>query len=159
MFGRFSRLLVVDGCHESRQVTHRILHRLGYENIEYAPDGRTALRMLLQTYYRLVIADWDAAQVTGLEILQAMRTDKRMSRTPFVMAIPRWQKKFVEVARDDGVTFYASKPLTSEVLAERLAQFEGTAAIVPKDVRREPVLTGPEMATPATPSQFSRRAL
>ena len=128
MLSRFSRILVVDGCAESRKTTHRFLHLLGYDNVDYASDGGPALKLLAQNQYRLVLADWDMAPIDGQHLLKAMRADQRSQRLPFIMAIARTQKKFSEIARDDGATLFLTRPFTADILAERIAQVNAFAS-------------------------------
>ena len=127
MIGQSSRILVVDGCEASRNATHRMLHGLGYRNIDYAPDSRVALRLIGQNNYRLVLADGDIAPTDGQDLLRQTRVDRRLRYLPFVMSIARWQKKFIEIVRDDGATLYLTKPFTAETLAERMAQVDSDA--------------------------------
>jgi two-component system chemotaxis response regulator CheY len=122
MFARFSRILVVDENAESRTAASRSLRILGYQMVDYAPDGGSALRLIGQNSYRLVLADWDMPSLGGQELLRRARLDQRRRCLPFLMAIDRWQKKFIEIVRDDGATLYLSKPFTTEILGERMAQ-------------------------------------
>ena len=128
MFGRFSKILLVDDSALQRRIMRGLLNTLGYENIDEAGDGRAALAMLSAHSYRFVLSDWDMAPVNGTELLRAMRNDVRWKRLPFLMVTARTQKKFAEIARDDGITHFLAKPFTADMLAERMARIGKTAA-------------------------------
>lgn len=128
MFARFSRILLVDDSVVQRRTTRGQLNALGLENIDEAGHGRAALALLAAHTYRLVISDWDVAPVNGSELLRAMRSDVRWKRLPFIMATARAQRKFAEVARDDGITYFLAKPFTVDMLAERIARIGSVAA-------------------------------
>jgi two-component system chemotaxis response regulator CheY len=147
MLGRLSRILVVDGDAVSRNTTHKSLHTLGYTMVDYAPDGRTALRLIGQSNYRLVLADWDMGPIDGQELLKQTRSDRRLRHLPFLMAIDRWQKKFIEIVRDDGATLYLTKPFTTEVLGERMIQVADDADRLIK-ASRAPMATAPTGPAP-----------
>ena len=122
MIGRFSRILVVDGNVASRRATNNVLRGLGHETIDFAADSANAMRMIGHQNYRLIVADWDMAPVNGADILREARLDRRHKALPFLMGIDRWQRKFIEIVREDGATLYVIKPFVAETLAERIAQ-------------------------------------
>lgn len=121
MLSRFSRMLIVDDDTSSRRSTHHALVSLGYDNIEScsSPEaGRRVDRFL----YRLVLADWSLQAFQGLDFLRLLRAETQNKSTPVIFAIQPAQKKFIEVARDDGTTYYLPKPFTKDAIADRLAQ-------------------------------------
>ena len=124
MFGRFSKILVVDDSAVQRRIMRGLLESLGYDNIEEASDGGAALHMLAQQTFRLVLSDWDMAPMNGLELLQRMRAEPRWMRTPFIMATTKSQRKFAEIPRDDGATHFLVKPFTADMLAERMTRVD-----------------------------------
>lgn len=120
MLGRFSRILVVDDRAAARKVLRGLLSQLGFDNVEEASNGRAALRLLEKHHYRLVISDWEMEQVDGSHLLRAIRGDPTFRRLPVIMASEPGQRKFVEIARDDGVTHFLPKPFTGDMLSERI---------------------------------------
>lgn len=121
MLSRFSRMLIVDDDTSSRRSTHRALVSLGYDNIEGCSNSE-ARRRVERFLYRIVLADWSLQTFQGLDFLKLMRTESQNKATPVIFAIPPAQKKFIEVARDDGTTYYLPKPFTKDALADRLTQ-------------------------------------
>ncbi len=122
MFGRFARILLVDDSAVQRKIMRGLLDTLGFENIDEAADGKAALVLLGVHSYRLVLSDWDMAPMNGPDLLRAMRRDRRWIRVPFIMATAQAQKKFYEIARDDGITYYLAKPFTADLLADRISR-------------------------------------
>lgn len=121
MLSRFSRMLIVDDNTSSRRLTHRALVSLGYDNIEGC-SSLEARRRLERFFYRLVLADWSQRMFEGLEFLKLLRDSPQNKSTPVIFGIQPAQKKFIEIARDDGTTYYLLKPFTPEGIAERVAQ-------------------------------------
>lgn len=99
MFGRFSKILVVDDSLVQRKIMRGMLNGMGFENIDEAHNGRVALAMLGAHAYRLVLSDWDMPDMNGVDLLDAMRADPRLRRIPFVM-VTAHAKRFGDVARD-----------------------------------------------------------
>lgn len=154
MIGRFSRILVVDGNVASRSTTNAILRALGYESIDFAGDSQTAIRMIGRQQYRLILADWDRAPVSGADILRQTRINKRLTTLPFLMGIDRWQRKFIEIVREDGAILYLIKPFSADILCERIAQVSRDAdQIGTVDLARHPP---PERVLARDPTSIPR---
>jgi CheY-like chemotaxis protein len=127
MLGRNSRILVADDSSVSRNVTHQALFNLGYKLVDHVPDGLSALRLIEQKNYSLVVSEWTSDRVKGGDILQQIRTHAQWRCLPFLMVIPQWQRKFIEIVREDGATLYLTRPFTPHVLHERMVQVDRDA--------------------------------
>lgn len=113
-------VLVVDDFATMRRIIKNLLKQIGYERIEEAEDGLKALQMLKSSKFDLIISDWNMPQMTGIELLQAVRKDPAMSKTPFLMVTAEADKDNVLMAIKMGVSNYIVKPFTAEVLQEKL---------------------------------------
>jgi two-component system, chemotaxis family, chemotaxis protein CheY len=78
-------ILIVDDYNTMIRILRNLLRQLGFTNIDEACDGRTALAKMRQKDYALVISDSHMTPMTGLELLQQVRADDRIGKTPFVM--------------------------------------------------------------------------
>lgn len=108
----YARILIVDDSRVTRAIIRAMLLGAGHQNIDEAADGREALGLLHKRTYALVISDWNMAPMSGLELLCAMRAAPHLRSLPFIMATARSQKRFSEIARDNGATRYLEKPFT-----------------------------------------------
>ena len=80
-----SKILVVDDFATMRKVIRNLLKKIGYENVVEAEDGVMALKELKAQKVDFVISDWNMPNMTGLELLKAVRGDGDLQKTPFLM--------------------------------------------------------------------------
>ena len=114
------KILVVDDFATMRKVIKNLLKQVGYENIVEAEDGVLALRVLKSQKIDLVISDWNMPNMTGLELLKAVRGDEDLKTTPFLMVTAEALQDNVIAAVKAGVSNYIVKPFTAEVLNEKI---------------------------------------
>ena len=68
----------------------------------------------------LAIVDWNMPNMTGLELLKAVRADAELAGTPFLMVTAEALQDNVVAAVKAGVNNYIVKPFTAEVLNEKI---------------------------------------
>ncbi len=78
------KILIVDDFATMRKVIRNILKQIGFENIVEAEDGVAALKMLKSQKIDFIIADWNMPNMTGMELLKAVRADSDLTKTPFL---------------------------------------------------------------------------
>ncbi|HOF04150.1 MAG TPA: response regulator [Syntrophales bacterium] len=120
------KILVVDDFATMRKVIRNILKQIGFENIVEAEDGAIGLRVLKSQQIDFVIADWNMPNMTGLELLKAVRADADLAKTPFLMVTAEALQENVIAAVKAGVNNYIVKPFTAETLNEKIAKILGT---------------------------------
>ena len=91
-----------------------------FTNIDEATDGPTALAMLHQGSYGLIISDWNMEPMTGLELLKEVRADAALKALPFVMVTAESKTENVVAAKQAGVTNYIVKPFNAATLKAKL---------------------------------------
>jgi two-component system, chemotaxis family, chemotaxis protein CheY len=116
------KILVVDDFATMRKVIRNLLKQVGYENIAEAEDGVNALKILKSQKIDLVISDWNMPNMTGLELLKAVRSDEDLKSTPFLMVTAEALQDNVIAAVKAGVSNYIVKPFTAEVLNEKITK-------------------------------------
>ena len=114
------RILVVDDFASMRNIIKGLLNQIGFQNIEEAKDGSTALEKLKIGKFDLVICDWNMPKVPGIEVLKAVRNDPRLKDLPFLMVTAEAKKDYIIEAVKAGVTQYIVKPFTAETLRKKL---------------------------------------
>lgn len=119
--GKEMKILVVDDFTTMRKVVRNLLKQSGYENIVEAEDGVAALRMIKSQKIDFIISDWNMPNMSGLELLKAVRADAEVSATPFLMVTAEALQDNVIAAVKAGVSNYIVKPFTAEVLSEKIA--------------------------------------
>jgi two-component system, chemotaxis family, chemotaxis protein CheY len=114
------KILVVDDFATMRKVVRNLLKQAGYENIVEAEDGVTALRVLKSQKIDFVISDWNMPNMTGIELLKAIRADDDLAKMPFLMITAEALQDNVIAAVKAGVSNYIVKPFTAEILNEKI---------------------------------------
>jgi two-component system chemotaxis response regulator CheY len=116
------KVLVVDDFATMRKVIRNLLKQVGFENIVEAEDGVNALRVLKSQKIDLVVSDWNMPNMTGLDLLKAVRADEELKATPFLMVTAEALQDNVIAAVKAGVNNYIVKPFTAEVLNEKISK-------------------------------------
>jgi two-component system, chemotaxis family, chemotaxis protein CheY len=115
-------ILVVDDYKIMVRIVRNLLHQLGFEDIDEANDGASALAKLRARRFGLVISDWAMEPMTGLELLQQVRADPDLKTLPFIMITAENRKDRVAKAEQAGANGYIVKPFTAETLNDRIAR-------------------------------------
>lgn len=113
-------VLIVDDYQTMIRIIRNLLRQIGFENIDDASDGSSALTKLNAKSYGLVISDWNMEPVTGYELLKAVRADPGHSRTPFIMITAESKTENVIAAKKAGVNNYIVKPFNAAVLKAKI---------------------------------------
>ncbi|MCP3676742.1 MAG: chemotaxis protein CheY [Deltaproteobacteria bacterium] len=120
MFEPSMKILVVDDFSTMRRIVKNLLKELGYQNFEEADDGANALAKLKSGKYDFIVSDWNMPNMTGLELLKAVRADGDLKAIPFLMVTAEAQQENVIQAVQAGVSNYVVKPFTAATLQEKL---------------------------------------
>ena len=114
------KILVVDDFSTMRRIVKNILKQIGYSDIEEAEDGNIALARLRQGGFGLVVSDWNMPNMTGLDLLKAIRADNVLNNMPVLMVTAEAKKENVVDAIQAGVNNYVVKPFTAVALKEKI---------------------------------------
>jgi two-component system chemotaxis response regulator CheY len=117
-----TRFLVVDDFSTMRRIVRNLLKELGYTNVEEAEDGAAALQMLRGDRFDFVVSDWNMPNMTGLQLLQAIRADETLKSLPVLMITAEAKKENIIEAARSGANGYIVKPFTAATLDEKLAK-------------------------------------
>lgn len=119
------KILIVDDFATIRRILKTILKQIGFTNIIQADDGTTALEELKKTAVDLIISDWNMPKMTGLDLLNYVRSTDGLREVPFLMVTAEGQKQNVMDAIKAGVTNYVVKPFSAETITEKLEEIFG----------------------------------
>ncbi|NLD35399.1 MAG: response regulator [Desulfatiglans sp.] len=114
------KVLVVDDFATMRRIVKGVLKQLGFNDIIEAEDGNMALKELQKEKIGLIVSDWNMPNMTGLDLLKAVRADEKLKSTPFLMVTAEGQKENVVQAVQAGVSNYIVKPFTPETFSAKL---------------------------------------
>ncbi|MCC6890196.1 MAG: response regulator [Hyphomicrobiales bacterium] len=113
-------ILVVDDYNTMLRIIRNLLRQIGFENVDEANDGRTALHKLREKSYRLVISDWNMAPMTGYDLLREVRADPELKATRFIMITAESKTDHVIAAKKAGVDTYIVKPFNAQTLLHKI---------------------------------------
>ncbi|CAG1065564.1 partial Chemotaxis protein CheY, partial [uncultured bacterium] len=120
MLDQNMKILVVDDFSTMRRIIKNILREIGYNNVDEADDGSTALEKLKSAKFDFVVTDWNMPNMPGIELLKAIRQDDGLKDTPVLMVTAEAAKENVVTAVAAGVNNYIVKPFTAAALKERI---------------------------------------
>ena len=113
-------ILVVDDYSTMIRIICNLLKQLGYQNIDNANDGATALAKMRAKRYGLVISDWNMEPMSGYDLLKEVRADAALATTPFIMITAESKTENVIAAKKAGVNNYIVKPFNAQTLQSKI---------------------------------------
>ncbi|MGA0586341.1 chemotaxis response regulator CheY [Dyella sp. KRB-257] len=125
------KILVVDDFSTMRRIVRNLLVELGFSGplIQEADDGESALVMLKSQPFDMVVTDWNMPNMTGIDLLRAIRAEASLKGLPVLMVTAENNRDQIIAAAQAGVNGYIVKPFTAATLQEKLTKiFERLAA-------------------------------
>ncbi len=119
-------VLIVDDFATMRRILKNILRQIGFTNIYEADHGKSALTMLKKQKFDLILCDWNMPEMSGLELLNKVRSDNEIKDIPFVMITAEARKDNIIEAVQAGVSNYVVKPFTAETISGKLEKVFGS---------------------------------
>ena len=116
------KFLVVDDFSTMRRIVRNLLKELGYTNVDEAEDGVVAMQKLTAGGFDFVVSDWNMPNMTGIELLKAMRANPQLVHLPLLMITAEAKKENIIEAAQAGASGYIVKPFTAATLAEKLGK-------------------------------------
>lgn len=168
------RILVVDDATFIRDMIKKQLRdKIPGVEIMDAPDGNRALAQIKNQTVDLILSDWEMPNMTGAELLSAVRAMPNGGNVPFIMISSRGDRSHIVKAIQLGVSDYLSKPFSGEELLKKVFKQLKAAGKNPMATTRSAstqgiafasvdVLTGgtkPTATTPAPSANNSASAL
>lgn len=114
------KFLVVDDFSTMRRIVRNLLKELGFTNVDEAEDGVAALGKLKGGNFEFVVSDWNMPNMTGIELLKAIRADASLKHLPVLMVTAEAKKENIIEAAQAGASGYVVKPFTAATLEEKL---------------------------------------
>jgi two-component system chemotaxis response regulator CheY len=115
------KILVVDDFSTMRRIVRNLLVELGFTNtlIQEAEDGNAALVLLRTQPFDLVVTDWNMPNMTGIDLLRAIRADAALKAMPVLMVTAENNRDQIIAAAQSGVNGYVVKPFTAVTRKEK----------------------------------------
>lgn len=120
MVNKDMKFLIVDDFSTMRRIVRNLLKELEFNNTDEAEDGLIALGKLRNNKFDFVLTDWNMPNMTGIELLRAIRQDDGLKHLPVLMVTAEAKKENIVEAAQAGASGYIIKPFTGAVLEEKL---------------------------------------
>jgi two-component system chemotaxis response regulator CheY len=119
------KILVADDSRVMRQIVIRTLRQAGFEGHEVieAADGKQARDSVLSEKPDLVVSDWNMPEMTGIQVLGALRAAG--NSVPFGFVTSECTPEMQNAAEQAGAIFFIVKPFTPERFKEALSSVLG----------------------------------
>lgn len=114
------KILVVDDFSTMRRIIRNLLKELQFTNVDEAEDGLVGLNKLRGGSFQFVVSDWNMPNMTGIDMLKAIRSDPNLKHLPVLMVTAEAKKENIIEAAKAGADGYVVKPFTAAVLEEKL---------------------------------------
>lgn len=113
-------ILVVDDDKDSLFLTSALVKQCGYTPVR-ASEGAEALSLIADMDIRVVISDWEMPGMTGIDLVRALRADRKRAYVYFIVLTGKMigSINFME-AMDAGADDYMEKPAHRDLLKVRL---------------------------------------
>ena len=113
-------VLIIDDSSTIRLILRRFLDKMGCQVVE-AENGREGLdRLKEMPHVDIVLVDWNMPEMSGLDFVRAVRTERTYDALPIVMVTTNTQIENVSEALTAGADEYVMKPFTLDVIREKL---------------------------------------
>ena len=120
------KFLVVDDFSTMRRIVRNLLKELGFTNVQEAEDGVDALNKLRSEKFDFVVSDWNMPNMTGIDLLRAIRADATLKHLPVLMVTAEAKRENIIEAAQAGASGYVVKPFTAGTLDEKLKKIFST---------------------------------
>ena len=114
------KILLVDDFQTMRRIMKGVLNKLGFTNIVEADNGVAALQVLKEEKIDFIVSDWNMPEMTGIELLKAIRATEEWKNLPFLMVTAEGRTEQVLEAVKNRVNNYIIKPFTPATMEEKI---------------------------------------
>ncbi len=117
------KMLIVDDSTAMRNFLQHLASELSFDT-ELAEDGREGLNKLIQNDPRdpfaVALVDWEMPNMNGLELVQTVRRNRDFNSLKLMMVTTLNNVDNVTAALEAGADDFLMKPVTREMLEEKL---------------------------------------
>ena len=114
------KIVLAEDSSTMRKILVRLLNSLGYDDIREAEDGAQALKLVLDESFDLLITDWDMPNMSGLELINVLRTNPDTVDIPILVSTSRSGQDEVIEAMSTGANDFISKPFNDVELKAKI---------------------------------------
>lgn len=116
------RILIVDAVEATRKILRSIMRELKFKDVFVSDSVSGALRILQEEEdpVDIIVSDWQLASRTGLDLLKEVRSNEKLSQTPFILLVNESEADKVDIAVSLNVNEYLVKPVNVNMIHEKI---------------------------------------
>ncbi len=118
-------LMVVDDMSVSRGLIEQALDWAGLYNVQYEANGERAFKKLAAAPVHLVLSDYNMPGMDGIQLLEALRSNKSTQRIGFILITGKGDRSVLERGQRAGLNNFVMKPFTKESLLRSIETVTG----------------------------------
>jgi two-component system, chemotaxis family, chemotaxis protein CheY len=115
-------VLVVDDQYVMVTLVKQLLSNVGFEHVDHAFEGETALRMLEERSYQLVLSDLHMKPMDGLQLVRAIRQNEKLRNMAVVIMTIDSSIPAALATKKQGADAYLLKPFTPQQLRAKVIE-------------------------------------
>lgn len=117
--GKGGAILIVDDNRQILELVNHVLVEEGYE-ISFVPKGQFLFKRLSSQPFDLVLLDINLPDISGLELLQQIRSNPEYKTLPVIMVSGEEEDETLARCFNLGANDYIKKPIHHEILKARV---------------------------------------
>lgn len=119
------RVLLVDDSPLARKYIRRTLSSLGLENVMEAESGREAVSILNETFFDLILTDYNMPEMDGRELSAFIREQSTQRSVPIIMITSEQDESRLSAVQHAGVSAICDKPFEPQNVRQLIQQLLG----------------------------------
>lgn len=108
------KILIVDDSHLARKHISNTLQGMGLTNLTEAENGQQAVDLLNETFFDLIITDYNMPEMDGKELSLYIREKSTQSSVPIIMVTSEQDGSRLSAVQQAGVSAICDKPFEPE---------------------------------------------
>ena len=140
------KLLLVDDDQMNGKLLQSRLQKRGFE-CDYVMSGKECLEALKDGKYGLVLLDIMMPDMSGIEVLEEIRKDKKPVELPVIMVTAKDEAKDIVDALKKEASDYLTKPVNMEIAVARINTQLQVLALVNESLKSKQLSTITIMVT------------
>lgn len=103
-------VLIVDDSHFSRRQIRRVLSEMGIEHFSEADSGASAIPIIEDQFFDLIITDYHMPDVDGKALTDFIRNESNQKSVPLLMVTSEGDQSVLTTVQQSGVSAICNKP-------------------------------------------------
>ena len=117
-------VLVVDDLRDMRDLISDCLKKGNYR-VARAPNGKRGLEVARESKPDLIVTDWMMPQMSGPELIEAIREDDELTGTPIVLLTAKSDEESKLIGTEIGADAFLGKPFSDQELMSTVRNLMG----------------------------------